>query len=58
LLAAARWLVHRELAAFKVIRWVLFRFLVLPKGYNTYVRHGLGSMEWGWVARHVLICED
>ncbi|GBF97004.1 hypothetical protein Rsub_09801 [Raphidocelis subcapitata] len=31
------WSVNRDLWAFQAIRWVLFRFLVLPKGYSTYI---------------------
>ncbi|KAI8467685.1 MAG: hypothetical protein J3K34DRAFT_523567 [Monoraphidium minutum] len=31
------WVVRAESPAFQAIRWVLFRFLVLPKGYNTYI---------------------
>lgn len=31
------WVIHKELKAFKAFYWVLFRFLVLPKGYSTYV---------------------
>ena len=31
------WVVHRDLWAFKAIRWVLWRFLVMPHGYDTYI---------------------
>jgi hypothetical protein len=37
------WVVHKDVWAFQAIRWVLWRFLVMPKGYGTYVRRPLGG---------------
>jgi hypothetical protein len=46
------WVVHKELWAFQAIRWVLIRFLVLDKDYNTYVSHTHLALANGGIKGH------